>query len=499
MSTVMHDINVIQTHTNLVSSRIVRYQPYTASVVCDTGCEVYLMIIKMGGVDITSTAWDSTTNVISITSVTADVDIECYAMHTMPSDYVRVDGIKAGGTGGSGSYLDTGYTCDANSRLELKTNLNRVSIYNYYATSKNDNYSLNGSGWFLASANQQLKIYNNKSDSINTGLVRDANNENNFYELVADYYKKTHTVNGGTSKTITTKTSSDDGPMTLFRAFTAGGSLASSTSPNTIGYFHIYDYATTSYVRYYIPCLNDSGVAGFWDAARGVFQGSSNSTAFQPVYVQDNLIAHYDGIDNAGVGVHDASATTWKDLKGSNDATTENAVTWSDNYLDVTTYGVKWFTNTDITAAISNHDFTLEYVVSPSGMSSQSAQCTLSSTRDNSSTSSAIQVFHKSPVYLNIRNNTILINTGSVLSNNTVAHVVIRKNGTKYDIIINGEVKGTKTSTASSTLTGTYMIGGDYANYLFNGKFYAHRIYTKALTNEEIIGNYNIDKLRFNF
>ena len=38
-------------------------------------------------------------------------------------------------------------------------------------------------------------------------------------------------------------------------------------------------------------------------------------------YVQDGLIAQWDGIDNEGTGVHNPSATVWKDLKGSNDLT----------------------------------------------------------------------------------------------------------------------------------------------------------------------------------
>lgn len=38
-------------------------------------------------------------------------------------------------------------------------------------------------------------------------------------------------------------------------------------------------------------------------------------------YVQDGLIAQWDGIDNQGTGTHDPTATTWKDLKGSNDLT----------------------------------------------------------------------------------------------------------------------------------------------------------------------------------
>ena len=34
-------------------------------------------------------------------------------------------------------------------------------------------------------------------------------------------------------------------------------------------------------------------------------------------YVQDGLIAMWDGIENAGWGVHDPNATVWKDLIGS--------------------------------------------------------------------------------------------------------------------------------------------------------------------------------------
>ena len=34
------------------------------------------------------------------------------------------------------------------------------------------------------------------------------------------------------------------------------------------------------------------------------------------MYVQRGLVAQYDGIDNAGTGTHDSSATTWKNLTG---------------------------------------------------------------------------------------------------------------------------------------------------------------------------------------
>ena len=46
-------------------------------------------------------------------------------------------------------------------------------------------------------------------------------------------------------------------------------------------------------------------------------------------YVQDGLIAQWDGIDNAGTGKHDPSATTWKELVGDL-PTTATALTFAD-------------------------------------------------------------------------------------------------------------------------------------------------------------------------
>ena len=45
-------------------------------------------------------------------------------------------------------------------------------------------------------------------------------------------------------------------------------------------------------------------------------------------YVQDGLVGQYDGIDNVGTGLHDPTATTWKDLAGSNDLTLTNTAAW---------------------------------------------------------------------------------------------------------------------------------------------------------------------------
>ena len=58
-------------------------------------------------------------------------------------------------------------------------------------------------------------------------------------------------------------------------------------------------------------------------------------------YVQDGLLAHWDGIDNAGIGVHDSSSTTWKNISPNRltlaedglDLTLGRTGSWGDTYL----------------------------------------------------------------------------------------------------------------------------------------------------------------------
>ena len=49
--------------------------------------------------------------------------------------------------------------------------------------------------------------------------------------------------------------------------------------------------------------------------------GMMVSSGWQNPYITDGLVAMWDGEWNAGWGVHDAAATTWKDLVGTRDAT----------------------------------------------------------------------------------------------------------------------------------------------------------------------------------
>jgi len=48
--------------------------------------------------------------------------------------------------------------------------------------------------------------------------------------------------------------------------------------------------------------------------------------------IKDGLVLHYDSMNNTGSG-YSSSTLTWKDLKGTNDATLMNGVAWNDNRL----------------------------------------------------------------------------------------------------------------------------------------------------------------------
>ena len=59
---------------------------------------------------------------------------------------------------------------------------------------------------------------------------------------------------------------------------------------------------------------------------------SSASAYTSASYVQrEHLIAQWDGIDNAGTGTHDPSATQWKDLVGTRHLTLQSGGSWSAN------------------------------------------------------------------------------------------------------------------------------------------------------------------------
>ena len=72
-------------------------------------------------------------------------------------------------------------------------------------------------------------------------------------------------------------------------------------------------------------------------ARTGVWSKDGGGVPTAKDYVQDGLIAMWDGIENAGWGVHDPNATVWKDLVGGYDIPlNEGCYTWKDDQIEST-------------------------------------------------------------------------------------------------------------------------------------------------------------------
>ena len=203
-------------------------------------------------------------------------------------------------------------------------------------------------------------------------------------------------------------------------------------------------------------------------------------------YVQDGLVAMWDGIENAGWGVHDASATMWKDLVGEHNVALGGGMSFASNALVCTAQGIA--TGTSISESIAAIEFVEFHSVRQDGMPFQlksSRQCVLRNTYDTYSFSQ------------NATDSSMPYQFGSIHA----VYVALASDGTIDTCYIDG-VDVTSQKRARDANIGFYggvRIGGATASYFsYYGSLYALRVRSSTLTSAEIAINYAVDKLRFN-
>ena len=203
----------------------------------------------------------------------------------------------------------------------------------------------------------------------------------------------------------------------------------------------------------------------------------------------------WDGIENAGWGVHDPNATTWKDLSGNgyDINLTANAIVNSES-MEMAKSGIVEYGLGRVYCSVPMSNATLESCVTPY----------------YSGTASEVLVTI-GPITTGRNNPCIIVKTGKNFEwgydyDNLVE---VFKDGQAVTITatrLNGIVNGSTAMTARATdtwglATNYIAIGGDsrHSNYPAKGyKFHNVRIYSRALTAEEIAHNYEIDRERFN-
>ena len=222
-------------------------------------------------------------------------------------------------------------------------------------------------------------------------------------------------------------------------------------------------------------------------------------------YVRRNLVALWDGIDNAGAGVHDDSTTVWKDLSGNGfDGTLlPTKIGWLENGWTQKgeTYGRPIIVGNELAARTTSRRLSVECCVSLKDVTKRTV------------------LFGQHDSGLNIEMNSSTVATGQlrfygesnkadgystfVLSNDVCATVAASCDGDAqwYAMAKNGawdvrQVAGKFGAFSNDCMT---VIGGEPFRwtYGFEGKYHACRLYAPELTEDELSVNAAIDAIRY--
>ena len=239
-------------------------------------------------------------------------------------------------------------------------------------------------------------------------------------------------------------------------------------------------------------------------------------------YVQDGLVAMWDGIENAGWGEHDNTATVWKDLSGNgHDAVKVGSPVWESN-AGVTDGAKNTFLSTIpnspafIEAIKSNAGFTVEVCFAPTVAWGSKSPFSIEDSDGTSSKYRLMQLFSNSSQYYNsgvldVDGTEFFGKTPTVDNNIGTYSMVVAQDASsvRIDQYWNG-VKGTeggftiprykKFSISEIDALGVekwYVRIGKTHNNSMSSNFYSVRIHSRAFSAEEIAYNCSIDKARF--
>ena len=213
-------------------------------------------------------------------------------------------------------------------------------------------------------------------------------------------------------------------------------------------------------------------------------------------YVQDGLIGLFDAENNSGYGVHNASATTWKNLVGDFDATSLGSNVWGDNYVS---RGLGFKLKLAIFSGMTQ--WTVEGAWETSSAVNGYANIFGKNGGTNyGGTNSGLGRWDTSAlIYGSVGGlNLTWDNTGygartSALKLSPSKTAYLAKNGTN---IVSKTVSDSNISNFTG-VTSWYLAAHNGTGK--QNKFFCIRIYNRALTQAECQSNYNIDRLRFGY
>ena len=212
-------------------------------------------------------------------------------------------------------------------------------------------------------------------------------------------------------------------------------------------------------------------------------------------YVQDGLIAMWDGIENAGWGTHDANAQYWTDLMRPNSVDKLSASgSWGNDYLSLTvssTLPGTYFAD----ASPTNHTFEFCFSIPEVKQSEGYILCWHSAGSGPFSINTAWG-------YLRFTGGGTGDYGNDNASYNLKPYLGSRFNG-QFSVLFTldqlyafGEIARQDFPVAASTSTAHRFVIASAGQGII--EYNSIRIYNRSLTADEIAHNYAVDKLRFN-
>lgn len=225
-------------------------------------------------------------------------------------------------------------------------------------------------------------------------------------------------------------------------------------------------------------------------------------------YVQDGLVAWYDGIENSAIGVHDNNAQTWTNLVGgmANAEFMAGARRWKHNGLFIIGGIDRW--SIQVGTWFKNRtNCTIETTIHPMGWYKSEWNRILS----NSESGGIIMAGSVGGLYAQRYNGSGYSTASYYATPITIPTTMsLVSSESELSIAISGSVQATtatsgKIGQGSTKLALSYEPSGDgsmgsaaYGNYgAMTGIYYSIRLYSRDLTVEELVHNSSIDRIRF--
>lgn len=236
---------------------------------------------------------------------------------------------------------------------------------------------------------------------------------------------------------------------------------------------------------------------GVMFAAKQIYLGRCAKAApTAKSYVQDGLIAIWDGIENAGYGVHDANATTWKDLVGSRDLKLFSGAYFKDNSLYAPNSSKGAYYEFKIDALFCDSCFLVSANTALAGYNDTSVfalgdSVGLGLTAMTGSSGYGINYIRNSATRISFINRNIV---------NVPCSVAVDFSSMKAYVGSVPQTMGTIGASANKSSSFSLLGRRDVNGEAFYGprEMFSLRLYSRALTADEIAANYAIDKERFN-